>query len=140
MPLRRAIRVIDQSSGGATALLAAINPNGVELSWRFIPIVMVSSLIMLGWALIINNVGRRRFPKAWLAPTNPPVPLHKWLIEDPRRKRAERQRANHRDEEKGVGQSTHQGNGHPLHDSAVARALMQDDSAVGVEHGRIHTT
>lgn len=126
-----------------------MNPNGVELSWRFIPIVMVSSLVMLGWALIINNLGRRRYPKVWLAPTNPPVPFHKWLIEDPRRRRAEREKAKRgADEEKGYRGTDPDRPELPtlappldhLHDSVAARALMQDDSAVRAENGRIHTT
>lgn len=37
------------------------------MSWRFIYIVLISALLMLGWALIINNVGRRRYPTYWLS-------------------------------------------------------------------------
>jgi CBS-domain-containing membrane protein len=39
----------------------------VSLSWRYLPTVLSSSLIMLGWALIINNLGRRRYPLHWWA-------------------------------------------------------------------------
>lgn len=39
----------------------------VSLSWRYLPTVLASSLIMLGWALIINNLGRRRYPLHWWA-------------------------------------------------------------------------
>jgi len=54
--------------GGATALAAATDPAIVALSWRYIPVVLASSLIMLGWALLINNVGRKRYPVYWWAP------------------------------------------------------------------------
>lgn len=40
----------------------------MTLSWRYLPTVLASSLIMLGWALIINNVGRRRYPIYWWSP------------------------------------------------------------------------
>ncbi|OAL27908.1 hypothetical protein AYO22_03253 [Fonsecaea multimorphosa] len=53
---------------GATGLNAAVETQVVTLSWRYLPTVLASSLIMLGWALIINNVGRRRYPLHWWAP------------------------------------------------------------------------
>lgn len=53
---------------GATALIAAIEPAAVRLSWRYIPTIIISTLLMFGWALIINNPGRRRYPQYWWAP------------------------------------------------------------------------
>ncbi|KAJ9211105.1 hypothetical protein DTO166G4_7242 [Paecilomyces variotii] len=53
---------------GATGLNAAVQSQIVTLSWRYLPTVLASSLIMLGWALVINNVGRRRYPLHWWAP------------------------------------------------------------------------
>ena len=53
---------------GATALLAAVNPTVFHLSWRYLPIVLTSALIMLGVGLISNNIGRRRYPKFWWKP------------------------------------------------------------------------
>lgn len=47
---------------------AAVQSQVVTLSWRYLPTILASSLIMLGWALIINNVGRRRYPLHWWAP------------------------------------------------------------------------
>lgn len=35
------------------------------MSWWYLPTVLASSLIMLGWAVIINNVGHRRYPVFW---------------------------------------------------------------------------
>ena len=40
----------------------------VSLSWRYLPTVLASSLVMLGWALIVNNLGRRRYPIYWWSP------------------------------------------------------------------------
>ncbi|CAK9784040.1 hypothetical protein CC85DRAFT_281934 [Cutaneotrichosporon oleaginosum] len=53
--------------GGATALIASVLPAGVAMSWRLVYIVLISGLLMLGWAMIINNVGRRRYPTYWLS-------------------------------------------------------------------------
>lgn len=53
---------------GATGLNAAVESQVVTLSWRYLPVVLASSLIMLGWALIVNNLGRRRYPLHWWSP------------------------------------------------------------------------
>lgn len=53
---------------GATGLNAAVQSEVVSLSWRYLPTIIASSLIMLGWALFINNLGRRRYPLHWWAP------------------------------------------------------------------------
>ncbi|KGO64378.1 Uncharacterized protein PITC_022770 [Penicillium italicum] len=53
---------------GATGLNAAVQADVVSLSWRYLPTIIASSLIMLGWALVINNLGRRRYPLHWWAP------------------------------------------------------------------------
>ncbi|KAI9811876.1 MAG: hypothetical protein M1827_005227 [Pycnora praestabilis] len=53
---------------GATGLNTAVEADVVQLSWRYLPTVVASSLIMLGWALIINNLGRRRYPIYWWLP------------------------------------------------------------------------
>ncbi|ORX36016.1 HPP family-domain-containing protein [Kockovaella imperatae] len=57
---------------GATALLAAVSPSVVRLSWHYLPVIIVSSLIMLGVGLINNNVGRKRYPMYWVKPAPPP--------------------------------------------------------------------
>ena len=48
--------------GGAVALLAVTISQIAEMGWWYIPMVLQASLIMLGWALLINNVGGRRYP------------------------------------------------------------------------------
>jgi CBS-domain-containing membrane protein len=50
---------------GATGLNAAVQSNIVTMAWWYLPTVLASSLIMLGWAVIINNVGHRRYPVFW---------------------------------------------------------------------------
>ncbi|OCF34481.1 hypothetical protein I316_03996 [Kwoniella heveanensis BCC8398] len=53
---------------GATALAAATDMHVVPMSWRYIPVVLVSSILVIIWAMIINNLGRRRYPVYWWAP------------------------------------------------------------------------
>jgi hypothetical protein len=79
------LRLSPPGRGGATALLAAFQPNIVNLSWRYLFVILVSCLLMLAWALVINNVGawsfdrlkgpgliartgRRRWPVYWYSP------------------------------------------------------------------------
>lgn len=54
--------------GGATALIVATTREAAEMSWDYIPFVLASTLVMFGWALIINNLGRRRYPVYWWTP------------------------------------------------------------------------
>ena len=42
----------------------------VVMSWNYLPFVLASSLIMLGWACIINTLGRRRYPIYWWSPSS----------------------------------------------------------------------
>lgn len=51
--------------GGATGLAAATERDVILLSWRYLPVLVASSAIMLGWAMIVNNLGRRRYPLYW---------------------------------------------------------------------------
>lgn len=53
--------------GGATALLAAVDPTVVAMGWFFVPLVLIGSLLMLGAALVINNI-QRQFPMFWWTP------------------------------------------------------------------------
>jgi hypothetical protein len=43
--------------GGATGLAAATERGVILLSWRYLPVLVASSAIMLGWAMIVNNLG-----------------------------------------------------------------------------------
>jgi hypothetical protein len=53
--------------GGATALLAAVNPTVNALGWMFIPLVLLATVLMLGVALLINNI-QRQYPIYWWSP------------------------------------------------------------------------
>lgn len=59
---------------GATALLPATNADVWDLSWYFLPVVLLSSTIILAVALLLNNI-QRRYPTFWIAPPKPPTSL-----------------------------------------------------------------
>ncbi|KAL1642103.1 hypothetical protein SLS58_005693 [Diplodia intermedia] len=61
--------------GGATAILAATDPAVGALGWVFVPLVLLGSVLMVGVALVTNNL-QRRYPVYW------------WTAEDVGRKRA----------------------------------------------------
>ncbi|SPN98749.1 related to HPP family protein [Cephalotrichum gorgonifer] len=52
---------------GATALIAVVDGPSRELGWWMIPLVLLSCTIMIGVALLLNNV-QRQFPMYWWAP------------------------------------------------------------------------
>ena len=54
--------------GGATALAAATDPTIVILSWHYVPIMLVSSTLLVAAGMVFNNLGRRRYPVFWWAP------------------------------------------------------------------------
>lgn len=54
---------------GATALLAAIDPTISALGWYFLPIVLLSALLILLSSLIINNI-QRHYPLYWWTPAD----------------------------------------------------------------------
>ncbi|PWN27682.1 hypothetical protein BDZ90DRAFT_232091 [Jaminaea rosea] len=54
--------------GGATAVLAVTSPPIVHLGWRYVPVVMLTAAIMLVWAFLWINLGRRSWPVWWLFP------------------------------------------------------------------------
>jgi len=56
---------------GASALLAAVSPEITELGWYYLPIIMLSSTLMLAVALLLNNI-QRRYPQFWFVLTPPP--------------------------------------------------------------------
>jgi len=53
--------------GGATAILAASDPTVYALGWMFLPLVFLACLLMLGVALVVNNI-QRRYPIWWWTP------------------------------------------------------------------------
>ena len=52
---------------GATALLAAVNPQIERLGWFLIPLILLSAALTLVVSLLINNV-QRQYPTYWWTP------------------------------------------------------------------------
>ncbi|KAF5380072.1 hypothetical protein D9615_006263 [Tricholomella constricta] len=52
---------------GATALLAAVNTEIREMSWYYLPVVLLTSTLSLVVALLLNNI-QRRYPVFWVQP------------------------------------------------------------------------
>lgn len=52
---------------GATALLAIVDANTRHLGWFLLPVVLLSSVLILASALIFNNI-QRKFPLHWWTP------------------------------------------------------------------------
>jgi hypothetical protein len=53
--------------GGATALLAAVDPTVTALGWWFAPLIILGSVLMLLVALLMNNI-QRQYPVFWWTP------------------------------------------------------------------------
>lgn len=86
---------------GASALLAAVSPEITALGWSvfvrshslvkelnhpfryYLPIILLSSSIVLVVALIVNNV-QRRYPQFWFVPASPPKKHIAPVLETPR--------------------------------------------------------
>jgi CBS-domain-containing membrane protein len=58
---------------GATALLPCIDATIWALRWYFLPVLLLSSAIVLVTALMVNNI-QRQYPKFWVAQLPPPSP------------------------------------------------------------------
>ena len=54
---------------GATALLAAVDPQVERLGWYLLPLVLISTFLTLILSLLINNV-RRQYPAYWWTPAD----------------------------------------------------------------------
>ncbi|KAK4690820.1 CBS domain-containing membrane protein, partial [Lecanoromycetidae sp. Uapishka_2] len=52
---------------GATALLAAVDPQVEQLGWFLIPLVLLSAVLTLMVSLLINNI-QRQYPTYWWTP------------------------------------------------------------------------
>ncbi|OAA48498.1 HPP family protein [Metarhizium rileyi] len=52
---------------GATALLAVIDDSLIRIGWFMLPVMLLGCVLMLGVALIVNNL-ERRFPMYWWTP------------------------------------------------------------------------
>lgn len=52
---------------GATALLPCVDRNIHALGWYYLPVLLLSSTLILVSALLVNNI-QRQYPKFWIAP------------------------------------------------------------------------
>lgn len=53
--------------GGATAVLAVVTPQIAALGWYFVGLILLGSVLMLGVALVLNNI-MRQYPQFWWTP------------------------------------------------------------------------
>jgi CBS-domain-containing membrane protein len=64
---------------GATALMPCIDQHIWALRWYFLPVLLLSSMVVLVTACIVNNI-MRQYPKFWVAQVLPaPEPKEKDL-------------------------------------------------------------
>ncbi|GAB0137283.1 hypothetical protein EsDP_00005555 [Epichloe bromicola] len=83
---------------GATALLAVVDATLVKMGWFLFPVVLLGCALMLGAALLINNI-ERRFPMYWWTPED----LRSNRRHVLRRRKSDELKKKALDEEKGVG-------------------------------------
>lgn len=67
------LKIIHPPSGG-TALIAATQADVRALGWYYVPVVMLSSVLMIAVGLITNNI-QRQYPMYWW--TSVPLPPRK---------------------------------------------------------------
>jgi hypothetical protein len=53
--------------GGATAVLAAVDPITERMGWMFVPFILLGSALMFAIACLVNNI-QRQFPVFWWTP------------------------------------------------------------------------
>ena len=58
---------------GATALLAAVNDDVMDIGWYYLPVILLSSTLVLAVALLVNNI-QRKYPIYWFEPHKPAAP------------------------------------------------------------------
>ena len=63
--------------GGATALMAAVDGKVEVLGWMLVPLIVLGTVLMILWALIINNI-QRRFPLYWFTAREVGRPKRSW--------------------------------------------------------------
>lgn len=54
---------------GATALLAAVDPQVERLGWYLLPLVVLSTVLTLMVSLLVNNI-QRQYPMYWWTPAD----------------------------------------------------------------------
>lgn len=66
---------------GATALLAAVDPQVEHLGWYLLPLVLLSTALTLMTSLLINNI-QRQYPTYWWTPVNVGKVLKEDVVEE----------------------------------------------------------
>ncbi|KAL7321587.1 hypothetical protein PS15m_001345 [Mucor circinelloides] len=61
--------------GGATALIPVVTPSFLEIKWFYIGVVVLSAVIQVFFACLINNIDRR-YPVYWWAPSELPIKVN----------------------------------------------------------------
>jgi len=75
---------------GATALLAVVQDDAVQLGWMLIPDMILGSVLMLSTALLLNNIPRQ-FPMYWWTPESLSPEAHSDQVDgEPQSNRKER--------------------------------------------------
>ncbi len=69
--------------GGATALLAATSPPVIRLGWRYLPVVLLTAVIMEVWAMLWMNLGRAKYPHFWFWPPGHPNDQREFKVKFP---------------------------------------------------------
>jgi len=84
---------------GATALLAAVDPIVSHLGWYLLALVLLSAVLTVGSACLINNI-QRQFPLYWVTP----VDLSKGMSTDIERRPSVRTVSLHKGDSLGEGE------------------------------------
>lgn len=84
---------------GATALLPATDQAIWELSWYYLPVVLLSSVILTAVAVLLNNI-QRRYPTFWFTPNKPPAPAPSPPVDPEQQRQLEGQQNRPEDVEK----------------------------------------
>ncbi|CAI6339474.1 unnamed protein product [Periconia digitata] len=87
---------------GATALIPCIDPHIWALRWYFLPVVLLSSSLILFTALLVNNI-QRVYPRFWIKAIPPVAAAEKEAME----RKKEEERKNEPDPESADSLSPH---------------------------------
>ncbi|KAL9539329.1 hypothetical protein MBANPS3_010328 [Mucor bainieri] len=61
--------------GGATAVIPVTTPSFLEIKWFYIGVVVLSAVVQVFFACLINNIDRR-YPVYWWAPSELPIKVN----------------------------------------------------------------
>lgn len=59
---------IPHPPAGATAILPTVDQQVFDLGWYYCGYIMTEVVIIFAWAMIMNNIGARRYPQYWISP------------------------------------------------------------------------